>query len=110
MDVHRNGFTPDNALSLVKEYDVVIDASDNAPTRYLISDACCVSEKPLISGAAIGTDGQLNVYCYNDGEGAILALYFKTYMSSEHLCIGYRMLTLFLDASNRRRIGDSRDT
>ena len=42
LDVHRDGFTPANALQLVKQYDVVVDASDNAPTRYLISDACCV--------------------------------------------------------------------
>ena len=68
IDVYRDGFTPANALQLVKEYDVVIDASDNAPTRYLISDACCVLSKPLVSGAAIGTDGQLNVYCHNDGK------------------------------------------
>ena len=64
---HRDGFHPGTALQLVKDYDVVLDASDNAPTRYLISDACCVLGKPLVSGAAIGTDGQLNVYCHNKG-------------------------------------------
>ena len=61
------GFTRENALDIISDYDVVLDASDNAPTRYLISDACCVAKKPLVSGAAIGTDGQLTVYCYEDG-------------------------------------------
>jgi adenylyltransferase/sulfurtransferase len=68
IDEHMDGFTPTNAMKLVDEYDVVLDASDNAPTRYLISDACCVANKPLVSGAAIGTDGQLTVYHHgNDG-------------------------------------------
>jgi len=62
----REGFHPWNALEIVDRFDVVLDASDNAPTRYLISDACCVARKPLVSGAAIGTDGQLTVYCYGD--------------------------------------------
>ena len=67
MVAYRDGFHPGNALELIQDYDVIVDASDNAPTRYLISDACCVLSKPLVSGAAIGTDGQLNVYCHNDG-------------------------------------------
>ena len=64
---YTEGFFPANALQLVSQYDVVVDASDNAPTRYLISDACCVLGKPLVSGAAIGTDGQLTVYHHNGG-------------------------------------------
>ena len=60
--MYRDGITPQNAVELVSSYDVVIDATDNAPSRYLISDACVVAGKPLVSGAAIGTDGQLTVY------------------------------------------------
>jgi len=63
VETHRGGFTPANAVDLVRGYDVVVDASDNAPTRYLASDACAVAKRPLVSGAAIGTDGQLTVYC-----------------------------------------------
>ena len=66
MVAHRDGVTPSNALALVRAYDVVVDASDNAPTRYLLSDACVVARRPLVSGAALGTDGQLTVYCAND--------------------------------------------
>lgn len=50
-------------MSIVTPYDLVIDCSDNAPTRYLINDTCAALKKPLVSGAAIGTDGQLTVYC-----------------------------------------------
>ena len=64
--MHTEALTSQNALSLISQYDVVLDCTDNAPTRYLISDACVVSHKPLVSGAAIGTDGQLTVYNYGD--------------------------------------------
>ena len=63
MDLYRDGFTAANALELAGSYDVVVDATDNAASRYLISDACAVLNKPLVSGAALGTDGQLTVYC-----------------------------------------------
>ena len=66
IETFKHGFTPENAVEIVRGFDVVVDASDNAPTRYLISDACCVAKKPLVSGAAIGTDGQLTVYCYGE--------------------------------------------
>ena len=63
---HYDGLTAQNAVSLVSAYDVIIDASDNAPTRYLLSDACAIVRKPLVSGAAIGLDGQLTVYCHGE--------------------------------------------
>ena len=62
VELYRNGFTQQNALELVCSFDIVVDATDNAPSRYLISDACVLAGKPLVSGAAIGTDGQLTVY------------------------------------------------
>ena len=66
LEVFREGFSPKNALDITKGFDVVIDATDNAPSRYLVSDACAVSNIPLVSGASIGTDGQLTVYCYGE--------------------------------------------
>ena len=45
VEVHPEGGTPENALALVSQYDVVVDASDNAPTRYLLNDACVVNLK-----------------------------------------------------------------
>jgi len=46
----------------VGDYDVIVDATDNPGTRYLINDACVLAGKPLVSGAAIGFHGQLSVY------------------------------------------------
>ena len=66
VEPHRDGLTPANALALVSAYDIIVDASDNAPTRYLASDACVLARRPLVSGAAIGMDGQLTVYCHGE--------------------------------------------
>ena len=63
VDLYRDGFTAANALELAGSYDVVVDATDNAASRFLASDACAVLNRPLVSGAALGTDGQLTVYC-----------------------------------------------
>lgn len=52
------------ARSLVQSYHVVVDCSDNPATRYLASDACGLARKPLVSGAALGTDGQLSTYLF----------------------------------------------
>jgi adenylyltransferase/sulfurtransferase len=60
----KQRFTGENAVQLISQYDVVIDATDNAPTRYLISDACSVAKRPLVSGAALRWDGQLFTYNY----------------------------------------------
>lgn len=69
VEMFRDGITPQNAVELVRSFDVVVDATDNAPSRYLISDACVVAGRPLVSGAAIGTDGQLTLYNHGpDGE------------------------------------------
>ncbi|XP_063991010.1 adenylyltransferase and sulfurtransferase MOCS3 [Diachasmimorpha longicaudata] len=51
-----------NVQNIIKEYDVVLDATDNVPTRYLLNDACVFSGKPLVSGAALKFEGQLTVY------------------------------------------------
>ncbi|KAF5948908.1 hypothetical protein HYC85_014865 [Camellia sinensis] len=64
---HKEALRTSNALEILSKYDIVIDATDNAPSRYLISDCCVVLGKPLVSGAAIGLEGQLTVYNYNGG-------------------------------------------
>lgn len=56
-----------NALEVVSQYDLVCDCSDNAPTRYLINDACVMAKKPLVSGSALRWEGQLTVYNFNNG-------------------------------------------
>ncbi|DAA23287.1 adenylyltransferase and sulfurtransferase MOCS3 [Bos taurus] len=59
--------TPATALDLVRRYDVVADCSDNAPTRYLVSDACVLAGRPLVSASALRFEGQLTVYHYGGG-------------------------------------------
>lgn len=56
-----------NALNIIQQYDIVIDATDNVATRYLLNDACVLSGKPLVSGSALRLEGQLTVYNYNKG-------------------------------------------
>ena len=63
----RDGLTPANAVDLCSRFDVVIDCSDNAPTRYVVNDACVAARKPLVAGAAVGTEGQLTVYNHAGG-------------------------------------------
>ncbi|KAK0085556.1 hypothetical protein PV326_005869 [Microctonus aethiopoides] len=56
-----------NASDIIKQYDVIIDATDNVPTRYLLNDSCVFNNKPLISGSALKMEGQLTVYNFNNG-------------------------------------------
>lgn len=56
-----------NAFDIISKYDVVIDATDNVPTRYLLNDACVMLHKPLISGSALQMEGQLTIYNYEKG-------------------------------------------
>lgn len=51
-----------NAKSILVEYDVLLDCTDNAPTRYLLSDTAVALGKPLVSGAALKYDGQVCTY------------------------------------------------
>ncbi len=56
-----------NALEIIAQFDIVIDGSDNFPTRYLINDACVILKKPFVSGAIQGFEGQLSVFNYQGG-------------------------------------------
>ena len=56
---HAERLTADNAISIIGQYDIVADGSDNFATRYLVADACYFAKKPLVT-AAVGTfDGTL---------------------------------------------------
>ncbi|XP_012717578.2 adenylyltransferase and sulfurtransferase MOCS3 [Fundulus heteroclitus] len=59
--------SPENALQLIQQYEIVADCSDNVPTRYLVNDACVLSGKPLVSASALRMEGQLTVYNYRGG-------------------------------------------
>ncbi|KAL1924565.1 uncharacterized protein VTP21DRAFT_4219 [Calcarisporiella thermophila] len=65
--VHDLLIDSSNALNLIKPYDLVLDCTDNAATRYLLNDACVMLGKPLVSGSALRTEGQLTVYNWKGG-------------------------------------------
>ncbi|KAF9931339.1 Molybdenum cofactor synthesis protein 3 [Mortierella alpina] len=65
--VHNLVLESSNAQPIIDAYDIVIDATDNVATRYLLNDACVLGRKPLVSGSALRLDGQLTVYNYNGG-------------------------------------------
>lgn len=65
----KEPLTTSNALEIISKHDCIVDASDNPKTRYIINDACVLADKPLVSGSAIGTEGQLTVYNYTNNEG-----------------------------------------
>lgn len=54
-----------NALGIMDNYDIIVDASDNFPTRYLINDACVMLGKPMVSGAIYKFEGQVSVFNYH---------------------------------------------
>ncbi|MCD6048042.1 MAG: molybdopterin biosynthesis protein MoeB [Gammaproteobacteria bacterium] len=56
-----------NALELISQYDIVLDGSDNYPTRYLVNDATFLAKKPLISASVYQFTGQLSVFNYHNG-------------------------------------------
>lgn len=60
--LHEERFTSDNAMEIIGDYDVVIDGSDNFPTRYLSSDACVFAQKPNVYGSVFRFDGQASVF------------------------------------------------
>lgn len=61
--------TRDNASELFRDYDLIVDATDNVASRYLISDICVLTDKPLVSGSALKWEGQLTIYHYTSNEG-----------------------------------------
>lgn len=74
LKVHQEHLTKSNALELIAGYDVIVDCSDNFPTRYLVNDVCVVLNKALVYGAISGFEGQVGVFNYN-GSGNYRDLY-----------------------------------
>ena len=65
--VYDTFLTTKNALEVIADYDVVVDTSDNFPTRYLVNDACVILNKSFVYGALHGYEGQVSVFNYEDG-------------------------------------------
>lgn len=59
--------THQNAIELFNHYDIIVDGSDNFETRYLVNDACIITNKPLVFGAIYKFEGQVSVFNYKNG-------------------------------------------
>ena len=66
-NVHKVVLSSKNALDIFKDYDIIIDGTDNFPTRYLINDACVLLGKPNVYGSIYRFDGQVSIFNYNEG-------------------------------------------
>lgn len=64
---HETALTSDNAMEILKDYDIVADGTDNFPTRYLVNDACVLLKKPNVYGSIFRFEGQASVFAMEDG-------------------------------------------
>lgn len=67
VDLYETRISAENALELVKPYDIVVDGTDNFPTRYLVNDACVLLNKPNVYGSIFRFEGQATVFNYEGG-------------------------------------------
>lgn len=66
-NVYNEKLTTKNALNLFSQYDIVLDGTDNFSIRYLINDACVITDTPLVYGAIFKFEGQVTVFNYKNG-------------------------------------------
>ncbi len=67
VDLYNTRLTSENALSILEPYDIIIDGTDNFPTRYLVNDACVLLNKPNVYGSIFRFEGQATVFNYQGG-------------------------------------------
>jgi len=65
--VHEEALTSENALEIFADYDVIVDGTDNFPTRYLVNDACVLLGKPNVYGSIFRFEGQASVFWAEEG-------------------------------------------
>lgn len=67
VDLYETRISAENALELVEPYDIIVDGTDNFPTRYLVNDACVLLNKPNVYGSIFRFEGQATVFNYQGG-------------------------------------------
>lgn len=67
IETHEMHLTSENALKLFSGYDIIVDGTDNFPTRYLVNDACVLTGKPNVYGSIFRFEGQVSVFAMKDG-------------------------------------------
>ncbi|HEV3476637.1 MAG TPA: ThiF family adenylyltransferase, partial [Rubrobacteraceae bacterium] len=67
VEAFEEALTSENALEIVEDFDVVVDGTDNFPTRYLVNDACVITGKPNVYGSIFRFEGQASVFYAEEG-------------------------------------------
>jgi molybdopterin/thiamine biosynthesis adenylyltransferase/rhodanese-related sulfurtransferase len=67
IDQYETRLTSENAFDLFKDYDIIVDGTDNFPTRYLVNDACVLLKKPNVYGSIFRFEGQITIFGVPDG-------------------------------------------
>ncbi len=67
VDLYETALSSANALDIIRPYDIVVDGTDNFPTRYLVNDACVLLDKPNVYGSIFRFEGQATVFNYEGG-------------------------------------------
>jgi len=67
IDTYETRLSSENALEIIREYDIVADGTDNFPTRYLVNDACVLTGKPNVYGSIFRFEGQASIFGYPAG-------------------------------------------
>jgi len=67
---YNTRISKENIMDIIKDYDVVLDGTDNFPTRFLINDACYFAGKPLVSAAMLRFEGQVSVFDFRNKENS----------------------------------------
>jgi len=67
VELYEVGLSSANALEIIEPYDIVVDGTDNFPTRYLVNDACVLLNKPNVYGSIFRFEGQATVFNYEGG-------------------------------------------
>ncbi len=79
--LHETRLTSENAMDIIKNYDIVADGTDNFPTRYLVNDACVLLDKPNVYASIFQFEGQASVFNYKDENGNRFPNYRDLYPS-----------------------------
>jgi sulfur-carrier protein adenylyltransferase/sulfurtransferase len=67
LDRYEVALSSENALDILSGYDIVVDGTDNFPTRYLVNDACVLLKKPNVYGSIFRFEGQASIFAYSGG-------------------------------------------
>lgn len=67
IEIFNLRLSAENALRVLGDFDVIIDATDNLETRYVVNDACIILDKPMVHGAIYKYEGQVSVFNYRGG-------------------------------------------